>query len=194
MVTRSRKERWLYSTLPFITFLGSWLPFTPNLFHLYRLQRFCVDQKKENKQKKPQNSKTPPTNPHGWQLHHWYYSRRQCWLGFSNLMFVLAAWKAWFLSWKGRKIDPRKETKLEFLLPSIVLLISFRTQRIQPFSRGTEENVALRSVCGVWPGAGDPCCAGPCCAAVTTWVIRCCRGRELGLLWLYLGSLFLINK
>lgn len=178
MVARGGKERRLCSTFPFITFLGSCLPFTPNLFHFYRLQRFCV------------YKKTPkPTNPHGWQLHHWYYSWRQCWLFFSHLIFVLAAWKAWFLSWKGRKIDPRKETKLEFLLPSTMLLIGFGATGIQPFSSRTEDNVTMRNGCSSWPGA-----RGACRAAVTTWVIKCCGGSELGLLQLYLGSLFLINK
>lgn len=45
-------ERRLCSTFPFITFLGSCLPFAPNLFHFYRLQRFCVDQKRKKTQPK----------------------------------------------------------------------------------------------------------------------------------------------
>lgn len=126
--TKSGKAR-LCSIVPFITFLGSCLPFAPNLFHFYELQRFSVGKKK--KQTNQNQTNTP--NPHGWQLHHWYYSWRQCWLFFGNLMFVLADWKAWFLSWKGRKIDLRKEKELEFLLPSTMLLICFRTTGIQPF-------------------------------------------------------------
>lgn len=55
VVTRSAKVR-LCSTFPFITFWGSCLAITPNLFHFYRLQRFHV---KKKKPQKPATKKPP---------------------------------------------------------------------------------------------------------------------------------------
>lgn len=51
--TRSGKAR-LCSIVPFITFLGSCLPFAPNLFHFYGLQRFSVGGKKKKAKPAPQ--------------------------------------------------------------------------------------------------------------------------------------------
>lgn len=51
---KSGKAR-LCSIVPFITFLGSCLPFAPNLFHFYGLQRFSVGKKKKNQ------TRTKPT-------------------------------------------------------------------------------------------------------------------------------------
>lgn len=180
--TRSGKAR-LCSIIPFITFLWSCLPFAPNLFHFYGFQRFSVGRKKK---KKPNHNQSNTPNPmDGSYLTDTTVGDNV----FSSLMFVLAAWKAWFLSWKRRKIDLGEEKELEFLLPSPVLLIGFRTTGIQPFSSHTEDSVTVRNGGSGWPGT-----RGACCAALTTWVIKCCRRRQLGLLWLHLGSLFLINK
>lgn len=54
--TKSGKAR-LCSIVPFITFLGSCLPFAPNLFHFYGLQRFSWKKKKKTNQQ----MRTKPT-------------------------------------------------------------------------------------------------------------------------------------
>lgn len=182
--TKSGKAR-LCSIVPFITFLGSCLPFAPNLFHFYGLQRFSWKKKKQTSKREPNQHPKP-----SWMAVASLILQLETMLAVLQQLDVCTSRLESLVSLlKRKKNRSEKGKELEFLLPSTVLLIGSRTTGIQPFSSDTEDNVTMRNGGSGWSGT-----RGACCAALTTWVIKCCRRRELGLLWLYLGSLFLINK